>query len=49
MEDKNKVQKVLSNLKGLEFWDSIPVHLWVTNMEKVKRYLKSGEKLLPKK
>lgn len=48
MAEKNKVQKVLANLKGLEFWDSIPVHLWVTNIEKVKKCLKDGEKLLKK-
>ncbi len=43
---KNKVDKILSKLKGFEAITSIPVGWWITNPEKVKECLKTAKKQL---
>lgn len=43
---KNKVNKILSKLKGYSTITSIPVSWWITNPEKVKEALKNAEKQL---
>lgn len=41
MAERRKVKKVLAALKGFEL-TNIPVRLWITDIDKVKRYLKAA-------
>lgn len=43
---KNKVNKILSKLKGYEVITSIPVSWWITNPSKVKEALKNAKNRL---
>lgn len=43
---KNKVNKILSKLKGYEVITSIPVSWWITNLDKVKEVLKNAQNQL---
>lgn len=43
---KNKVNKILSKLKGYEVITSIPVSWWITNPSKVKEALKNAKNQL---
>ena len=43
---KNKVNKILSKLKGYEVITSIPVSWWITNQGKVKEALKNAKNQL---
>lgn len=43
---KNKVNKILSKLKGYEAITSIPIGWWITSPDKVKEALKTAKKQL---
>ncbi len=43
---KNKVNKILSKLKGYSVVTSIPVSWWITNPDKVKEALKNAKNQL---
>ena len=43
---RNKIVRLMAQIKGISFIGSIPVHLWVTNHQEARELLKQAEIML---